>query len=139
MDTVYFFTPDYGGGEIPRFTDVSLKLIPIMEKYQFAESTAMGGTSMIWKGYAEANNKYLNLYNGNKSTSYIIYLDLKNFYGDSMTHFLSTEMLDWVNPKDFNLNSYSNDIPIGFFLEIYLYYSDELHDLHNDFPLSGEK
>ena len=56
-----------------------------------------------------------------------------------MTHFLSTEMLDWVNPKDFNLNSYSNNIPIGFFLEIYLYYSDELHDLHSDFPLSGEK
>ena len=128
LDTVYFFTPGYGGGEIPRFTDVNLKLISIM-----------GVISMIWKGYAEANNKYLNVYNGNKSTSYTIFWDLKIFYEHSMMHFLSTQMLDWVNPKDFNLNSYSNDIPIDFFLEIYLYYPDELHDLHNNFPLSGKK
>ena len=45
-----------------RFTDVSLKLIPDIEKYQLFESTIGGGISMICKRYAEANNKFLKSY-----------------------------------------------------------------------------
>ena len=48
---------------------------------------------------------------------------------------LSTEILDWVNPKD----NYSNDSPKSCFLLVDLDYPDELHDLHNDYPLAGEK
>ena len=48
-------------------------------------------------------------------------------------------MLDWVDPKDFNLNNYSNDSPIGCFLEINLDYPDDLHGLHNDYPSTSEK
>ena len=29
--------------------------------------------------------------------------------------------------------------PIGYFLEVDLEYSDELHELHNDYPLAPEK
>ena len=56
-----------------------------------------------------------------------------------MIQLLPTEILDWVNPKEFNLDNYSNDSPIGCFLGVDLYYPDELHDLHNDYPLAGEK
>ena len=42
--------------------------------------------------------------------------------------------LDLVNPKYFNLDSYFNIIPIGWFLEIVLDYPNEQHDLHNDYP-----
>ena len=41
---------------------------------------------------------------------------------------LPSGILDWVNPKDFNLDN---------FLEADLDYSDGLHDLHNDHPLVG--
>lgn len=41
-----------------------------------------------------------------------------------MKPLLSTEIPDWVNPKNFELDSYSNDKPIGFFLEIHVYYFD---------------
>ena len=54
-----------------------------------------------------------------------------------MMQLLPTEKLDWVNPKDFNLNKYSNDIPIGYFLKVYLDYPDELYDLRKDYPLAG--
>ena len=52
-----------------RFIDVNLKLISDIEKYQFIESTIRDGISMIWKGYAEANNKFLNSHDSNKPTS----------------------------------------------------------------------
>ena len=59
---------------------------------------------MICKGCAVANNKFLKLPGANKLTSYIIYLDVNHFYGHSMMQLLPTEILDWVNPKDFNID-----------------------------------
>ena len=32
-----------------------------------------------------------------------------------MTQLIPTEILDWVDPKDFSLYGYSNDSPIEFF------------------------
>ena len=52
---------------------------------------------------------------------------------------LPTEILDWVNPKDFNLDNYSNDSTLGCFLEVDLDYPAELHDFHNDYHLVGAK
>ena len=87
---------------------------------------------MICKDYAEANNKFLKSYDANKLTSYIIYLDTYKLYGHSTVQFLPTEILDWVNSKDFNLGNYSDNSPIGCFLEVDLDYHDKLHDLHNE-------
>ena len=68
---------------------------------------------MICKGYAEANSKFLKSFDANKPTSCIIYLDANNLYRHSMMKLLPTEILDWDNPKDFNLDNYSYDSPIG--------------------------
>ena len=35
--------------------------------------------------------------------------------------------------------SINKKIPIGYFLEVDLEYSDKLHELHNDYPLAPEK
>lgn len=56
-----------------------------------------------------------------------------------MIQFLPAEIFDWVNAKGFNLVDYYNDNPIGCFLEIDLNYSYKMHDLHNDYPVTGEK
>ena len=45
-----------------------------------------------------------------------------------MTQFLPSEILDWLNPKDFSLDINSNDSPIGRFEEVDIDYPDELHD-----------
>ena len=53
---------------------------------------------------------------------------------------LLVEVPDWVNTKDLKLENYSNNSSIGCFLEVNLDYSDELHDLYNDYySLPGEK
>ena len=62
-------------------------------------------------------------------------MDANNLYGHSMMQLLPTEILAWVPQNDFNLDHYSNHSPIGCFFD----YSDELHDLHNDYPLTFEK
>ena len=46
---------------------------------------------------------------------------------------------DWVNLEDLNLHNYFKGSPIGRSSESDLDYFDELHDLHNDYPLGGQK
>ena len=136
LDSAHYLFADYSWGAMLRFNDVNLNPISDIEKYQFTESMIRDGISMICKGYAEANNKFLKSY---KSTLYITYLYADDLYGHLMMQLLAIEILDQVNSKSFSLHYYSNDNPIGCFLEVDLDYSDELHDLHNYYPLAGEK
>ena len=82
-----------------RFRDFNLKLISDSEKYQIVESMISGDFPMICKGYVEANNKFLELYDPNKQTSYIIYLDANDLYEDSAIKLFLTKILDWVSSK----------------------------------------
>ena len=75
---------------------------------------------MFCKGYIEVSDKFLNSYDAIKSTSHIIYLDVNNLYGYSMKQLLLTEILDWVNRRDFKV-----------FLEVDLDYLDYLGILTN--------
>ena len=57
---------------------------------------------MTLKGYHEANNGLLELYDPSKPKSWIIEVDANNLYGHSMIKPLPTEILDWVNQKILN-------------------------------------
>lgn len=72
-----------------------------------------------------------------KPTSYIICSNSNNLYGNFLTQLLLTEIR--VKQKDFNLNNYPNDSPIGCFLKVDLDYADKLHNLHIDILLTAEK
>ena len=43
------------------------------------------------------------------------------------------------NVDRFDVNSINEKSEIGYFLEVDLEYPDELHELHNDYPLAPEK
>ena len=43
------------------------------------------------------------------------------------------------NVDGFDVNSISEKSDIGYFLEVDLKYPDELHELHNDYPLATKK
>ena len=57
-----------------------------------------------------------------------------------MTGYLSCGRFKWLkNVDNFDVNSVSENSPIGYILQIDLEYPDELHLLHNDYPLASEK
>ena len=65
---------------------------------------------------------------------------MNNLYGWVMSEYLPYEGFEWLkNVDEFHVMSISEKSPIGYFLEVDLEYSDELHELHNDYPLVPEK
>ena len=75
-----------------------------------------------------------------KPTTFITYLDKNNLYGWTMCEYLPYARFEWVkNINEFNINSIYEKSDTGYFLEGDLKYPDELHELHNDYPLASEK
>ena len=71
-----------------------------------------------------------------------MYLDPNNLYGWSRSQYLPTDGFKWLTEKEINkidLAKYKEDSKKGVILEVDLEYPQELHDLHNDYPLAPEK
>ena len=65
---------------------------------------------------------------------------MNNLYGWTMSEYLPYCEFEWLKDIDgFHANSINEKSEIGYFLEVDLEYSDELHKLHNDYPLAPEK
>ena len=64
---------------------------------------------------------------------------MNNLYGWAMNEYLPCKGFKWLKNIDkFDIMSINDKSPIGYFLEVDLEYPDELHKLHNDFPLAPE-
>ena len=97
--------------------------------HKFVKSAVRGRIPLICMGYTKANNKFLNYYDASRPTSYFIYLDTDILCGHSIMQLLQTVILRFFNPKDFNLDNYSNECSIGSFLQVDLSYPDEFYQL----------
>ena len=65
---------------------------------------------------------------------------MNNLYGWAMSECLPYGRFKWLKNADkFDVNSISEKSSIGYFLEVDFEYPDELHELHNDYPLASEK
>ena len=136
----YFSSPGLSWDAMLKMTDVKLEKMPDIDKYLFIEKGSRGGISYISKRYAKANNKYMSHYDSNKPSTFITYLDKNNLFGWSMSEYLPYGEFEWLeNVDEFDVNSINEKSEIGYFLEVDLEYLNELHELHNDFPLAPEK
>ena len=84
----------------------------------------------------------MNKYNEKAPLKYIMYLDANNLYGWAMSQYLPTGNIRWMTHKEIDkvdLAKYKEDGKKGLILEVDLKYSQELHDLHNDYPVCNEK
>ena len=52
---------------------------------------------------------------------------------------LPTSRFKWIDPKEFDLNKYTNSSSKGCVFKVDLKYPEELRELHNDYPLAPDK
>ena len=138
----YFTSPGLSWDAMLKMTNIKLELMTDIDMFQFIEKGMRGGTSYIANRYGEANNKYMKTYNEKAPSKYIMYLDANNLYGWAMSQYLPTGGFKWLSQKKIdkiNLGTYTDDSKKGLILEVDLEYPNELHDLHNDYPLGPEK
>ena len=136
----YFSSPGLSWDAMLKMTDVKLEKISDIDKYLFIEKRSRGGISYIAKRYAKANNKYMSDYDPEKLSKFITYLDKNNLDGWSMSEYLPYGGSEWLeNIDEFDVNSINEKSDTGYFLEVDLKYRNELHELHNYYPLAPEK
>ena len=99
-----------------------------------------GGITQAVHRYASANNIYMGeLYNPEKESSYLQYLDANNLYGLAMSQLLPTGGFRWVSIKPNEIGEIAAHTDIGYLLEVDVGYPGELHDSHNDLPFMCER
>ena len=79
-------------------------------------------------------------YDPPKLSIYISYPDMNNFYVWAVGDYLPCCRFKLLKNVDkFDVNSISKNNPVGYILEADLKYPDDVHVLHNDYPLAAEK
>ena len=81
-------------------------------------------------------------YDENEPNRFVQYNDADNLYGLAMIQYLPTGGFKWISDekiKQIDLGKYKADGKKGFILEVDIEYPQELHDMHNDYPLAPEK
>ena len=128
----YFSSPGLSWDAILKMTGIKLEKISDIEKYLFIEKGLRRGISYIAKRHAKVNNK--------KSSTFITYLYMNNLYGWEMSEYLPYGGFKWLeNIDEFDINSINEKTEIRYLLEVDHKYPNELHELHNDYPLALEK
>ena len=138
----YFMSPGLSWDAMLKMTNIKLELMTDIDMFQFIEKGMRGGVSYITNRYRKANNKYMKEYDEKAPSKYIMYLDANNLYGWAMSQHLPTGNFRWMTDKEIkkiNLGKFKADGKKGLILEVDLEYPQELHDLHNDYPVCPEK
>ena len=135
----YFTTPGLSWDAMLKMTETKLELMSDVDMFQFIEKGMRGGISYIANRYGKANNKHMREYDEKAPSKYIMYLDANNLYGWAMSQYLPTGGFKWLTEEEVNLSKYNDESEKGLILEVDLEYPEELHDLHNDYPLAAEK
>ena len=138
LDPAYYYTaPGIAWDACLKITKIKLELFSDEEQHKdmflMIEKGIRGGVSTISTRYAKANNKYMDNYDETKPSKYLIYLDANNLYGWGMSQNLPTHDFEYMIEDELKL---WRNIPC--ILEVDLEYPQELHDLHNDYPLAPE-
>ena len=120
-------------------TKVEIELIPDFDRIIFSKKGMRGGGSYISNRYSKANNKYLNSYDSKQESKHIIYLEMNKEYGCAISKFISTNLFQRIDLKEFYLNKYTNNNSKRVCSRIDLKYQKDFRKLHNDYTLAPEK
>ena len=146
LDPAHFYTaPGLSWEAALKQTKIRLELITDIDMYMFIDQGMMGGVSMIGKQYSRANHPKLNeQWDPKKKQKYIFMVDCTNQYGWSMMQYLPVDGFKWVDHQlstqewvEF-INNQNDEQEKGYFFEVDLNYPEQLHILHDQYPLAPE-
>ena len=144
LDPVYYYTaPGLAWDAMLKMTKINLELLSNIDMLLMIEKGIRGGISIISNRYGKANNKYMKDFNKSELSKYLMYVDANNLYGWAMSQKLPVHSFKWMSNKKIE-NLFNNQIvqvweKTPCILEVDLEYPEELHDLHNDYPLCPER
>ena len=144
LDPVYYYTaPGLAWDAMLKMTKINLELLSDIDMLLMIEKGIRGGISIISNRYGKANNKYMKDYNKKEASKYLMYVDANNLYGHAMSQKLPVNSFYWLTDKEIK-NLFKIQV-VQFWertpciLEVDIEYPEELHDLHNDYPLCPER
>ena len=135
LDPAWCYTaPGLAWDAALKITNANPELLSDPDMLPMVEKGIRGGISVITRRHGKANNLYIGeKYNESEATKYISYLDANNLYGWAMMKNLPAHLFEWMNE-----NELMRWKKFGCILEVDLKYPEELHALHNDYPLAPE-
>ena len=144
LDPAHYYTaPGLAWDAMLKMTKINLELLSDVDKLLMIEKGIRGGISIISNRYGKANNKYMKDFNKKELSKFLMYLDANNLYGRAMSEKLPVHSFKWMTTQEIE-NIFNNQIvqvweKTPCILEVDLEYPEELHDLHNDYPLCPER
>ena len=124
-------------------TEVELALLTDIDMLLMVEEGIRGGICHVIHRYGLANNNYMQNYDKNKESSYIMYLNANNLYGWAMSQKLPVKHFRWKkNMLKFNekfIKHYDEYSDKGCILEINVEYPKRFPNLQNDVQFLPEE
>jgi len=121
-------------------TGVSLQNMTDLQVLDIMERQKKGGLTFVGaQRHVKANNKYMENYDSNKESNYIMYLDANNLYGWAMSQFLPYDDVK-INKEitiDEILNT-SDENETGYVIECDLHFPSHIHEKLKQFPPAPE-
>ena len=144
LDPAYYVSaPQLSWDCMMKMTKCELDLLDDPEMFRMLNSNLRGGITTISKRHANANNKYMDDgFDPTERSSYILYVDANNLYGQAMSEPLPEGDFAWISEDEcanIDWRALTADDRLGYFVECDLHYPDALHETHNEYPLAPER
>ena len=142
LDPVHFFSaPNLSWDAMLITTRVDLGLLSDIDMLLFFERGIRGGINGIGElRHFRANNRDLDVFDESKANVYGAFFDVISFYAGTMQQTLPVDSYEWNETITLReILATSDDLVVGFFVEVDIAYPSSLHDSHNDLPLAPEK
>ena len=132
LDPAHFYmAPGLAWKACLKKTVVRLELLTDPDMLLMFERGIQGGITQAVHRYASANNKYMgDLYDPNRESSYIQYLNTNNLYDWAMSQPLPTSKFKWVEIDSDQISTLTASKIKGYMLEVDVRYPTDLHDSH---------
>lgn len=138
----YYSLPGLAIDSALLMSNKKIELLSDQQMYNFFERNIRGGLSYTAKRYAKANNKYMENYDKNIDSSYLLYIDCNGLYSAGQSYKLPVGNFKYESVEDWNLNKILNydffNENKGYTFEVNIEIPESTQDFTYDYPLFPE-